>query len=84
MGAERTAAAELDLSVSIVVFQPDLEELAATLSSLGVAAERARMAGALERVELWLVDNGGGVGAGLEDTVRSLPDAGCVRQDVRP
>jgi GT2 family glycosyltransferase len=69
MGAERTAAAELDLSVSIVVFQPNLEELAATLSSLGVAAERARMAGALERVELWLVDNGGGVGAGLEDTV---------------
>jgi GT2 family glycosyltransferase len=67
MAAERAAGAEADLSVSIVVFRPDLQELAATLSSLAVAAERAREAGALGRVELWLVDNGGAVAAGLED-----------------
>jgi GT2 family glycosyltransferase len=67
MAVERTAGGEIDLSVSIVVFRPDLQELAATLSSLGIAAERARAAGLLEGVELWLVDNGGGVGAGLED-----------------
>ena len=68
MAAERAAAA-VDLSVSIVVFRPDLEELADTLRSLGVAAERAREAEALARVELWLVDNGGAVAAGLEDTI---------------
>jgi GT2 family glycosyltransferase len=66
MAAERAA---VDLSVSIVVFQPDLEELADTLRSLGVAAERARETGALGRVELWLIDNGGAVAAGLEDTL---------------
>lgn len=69
MAAERTAGAEVDLSVSIVVFRPDLQELMATLSSLGLAAERARAAGVLQRVELWLVDNGEGVGAGLEDSL---------------
>jgi GT2 family glycosyltransferase len=69
MAAERTAGAEADLAVSIVVFRPDLQELAATLRSLGIAAERARAAGLLELVEVWLVDNGGGVGAGLEDTL---------------
>ena len=69
MAAERTAAAEVDLSVSIVVFRPDLEKLAATLSSLGAAAERARAAGALGRIALWVIDNGGAVGAGLEDTL---------------
>jgi GT2 family glycosyltransferase len=69
MAAERTEEAEVELSVSIVVFRPDLGELAATLSSLGVAAERARAAGVLDRLELWLVDNGGGVGAELEDTL---------------
>jgi GT2 family glycosyltransferase len=69
MAAERAAGAEADLSVSIVVFRPDLQELAATLSSLAVAAERARAAGALDRVELWLVDNSGGGTAGLEDTL---------------
>jgi GT2 family glycosyltransferase len=68
MAAERAAAA-VDLSVSIVVFRPDLEELADTLRSLGVAAERAREAEALGRVELCLVDNGGAVAAGLEDTI---------------
>jgi GT2 family glycosyltransferase len=69
MGAERTPAVAVDLSVSIVVFRPSLEELADTLRSLGVAAERAREAGALGRVELWLVDNGGAIAAGLEDTL---------------
>ena len=69
MGADRAAAVAVDLSVSIVVFRPDLEELAETLRSLGVAAERAREAGALGRVGLWLVDNGGAVAAGLEDTI---------------
>jgi GT2 family glycosyltransferase len=69
MAAERAAAVAVDLSVSIVVFRPDLEELADTLRSLGVAAERAREAGALGRVELWLVDNGGALAAGLEDTL---------------
>ena len=66
MAAERAA---VDLSVSIVVFQPDLEELADTLRSLGAAVERARDAGTLGRVELWVVDNGGAVAAGLEDTL---------------
>lgn len=69
MGVERAAAAAVDLSVSIVVFRPVLEELGETLRSLGVAAERARKAGALGRVELWMVDNGGAVAAGLEDTL---------------
>jgi GT2 family glycosyltransferase len=69
MGAERAAAVAGDLSASIVVFRPDLEVLADTLRSLGVAAERAREAGTLGRVELWLVDNGGAVTAGLEDTL---------------
>jgi GT2 family glycosyltransferase len=69
MGAERTTAVAVDLSVSIVVFRPDLKQLADTLRSLGVAAERAREAGALGRVELWLVDNGGALAAGLEDTL---------------
>lgn len=68
MAAERAAAA-VDLSVSIVVFRPDLEALADTLRSLGIAAERAREAGALGRVGLWLVDNDGTVAAGLEDTL---------------
>jgi hypothetical protein len=69
MAAERTAGGEIDLSVSIVVFRPDLQELATTLSSLGIAAERARAAGLVEGLELWLVDNGGGVGAGLGDVL---------------
>jgi GT2 family glycosyltransferase len=69
MGAERAAAVAGDLSVSIVVFRPDLEVLADTLRSVGVAAERAREAGTLGCVELWLVDNGGAVAAGLEDTL---------------
>jgi hypothetical protein len=69
MATERAAAAAVDLSVSIVVFRPDLEELADTLRSLGVAAERAREAGTLGRVGLWLIDNGGAVAAGLEDTL---------------
>jgi GT2 family glycosyltransferase len=68
MAAERAVVA-VDLSVSIVVFRPDLEELAVTLRSLGIAAEGAREAGALRQVELWLVDNGGAVAAGLEDTL---------------
>jgi GT2 family glycosyltransferase len=68
MAAERAAAA-IDLSVSIVVFRPDLNELAVTLRSLGIAAERAREAGALGRVQVWLVDNGDAVAAGLEDTL---------------
>jgi GT2 family glycosyltransferase len=71
MAAERTAGAEVDLSVSIVVFRLDLQELTATLSSLGLAAERARVAGLLQRVELWLVDNGE-VGAGLKDSLAAL------------
>jgi GT2 family glycosyltransferase len=67
MAPERAAA--VDLSASIVVFRPDLEELAGTLRSLGVAAVRAREAGALGRVELWLVDNSGAVAVGLEDAL---------------
>jgi GT2 family glycosyltransferase len=72
MAPERAAAVAVDLSVSIVVFRPDLGELVGTVRSLGVAAERARETGALGRVELWLVDNGGAVAAGLEDTLATV------------
>ncbi|WP_321858866.1 glycosyltransferase family 2 protein [Burkholderia cenocepacia] len=47
------------LSVSIVVYQPDIARLEQTLVSLGAACERMRAISAGRSVELFLVDNGG-------------------------
>ncbi len=47
------------LSISIVVYRPNAELLARTLSSLGVAVEKWREAVSAGPVTLFLVDNGG-------------------------
>ena len=47
------------LSVSIVVYQPDIARLEQTLASLGAACERMHAVSAGHPVELFLVDNGG-------------------------
>jgi GT2 family glycosyltransferase len=47
------------LSVSVVVYRPDLAELASTLASLGAACEALRAYRPALPVELYLVDNGG-------------------------
>jgi hypothetical protein len=46
------------LDISIVVYAPQLEALAATLTSLSQALNEARNRGLLERAHLWLIDNG--------------------------
>ena len=46
------------LSVSLVVFQPDLEALRGTVASLRQAVGRARDRNALDSAAVWLVDNG--------------------------
>jgi GT2 family glycosyltransferase len=46
------------LSVSIVVYRPDMVQLTATLHSLRMALEMANEAGAISSVTLSLVDNG--------------------------
>ncbi|MPV70533.1 MULTISPECIES: glycosyltransferase family 2 protein [Burkholderia] len=47
------------LSVSLVVYKPDIALLEQTLASLGAACERMRAVSAGRPVELFLVDNGG-------------------------
>ncbi|WP_027783724.1 MULTISPECIES: glycosyltransferase family 2 protein [Burkholderia] len=47
------------LSVSLVVYKPDMARLEQTLASLGAACERMRAISAGRSVELFLVDNGG-------------------------
>ncbi|KWU29016.1 MULTISPECIES: glycosyltransferase family 2 protein [Burkholderia] len=47
------------LSISIVVYQPDIARLEQTLVSLAAACERMRAVSAERPVELFLVDNGG-------------------------
>lgn len=47
-----------ELSVSVVIYRANLEELRATLHSLRSAAEHARSGGLIAQVRLWIVDNG--------------------------
>lgn len=47
------------LSVSVVVYRPDLEQLTSTLASLGAAAETLQAQRPGLPVELYLIDNGG-------------------------
>jgi GT2 family glycosyltransferase len=66
-----------DLSVGVVTYRADLDELGHALVSLRIAAERARAPGALGRMTLWLVDNGGTDPAALDAAVtRAVAGAG--------
>jgi GT2 family glycosyltransferase len=58
----------IGLSVSVVVYQPDIEQLTSTLTSLGVACDALHVARPSVPVALYLVDNGGlpDVSAALE------------------
>ena len=56
-----------EFSVSVVVYRANLEALSATLLALRAAAARARSAGLIERVGLWIVDNGENDVAALDD-----------------
>ncbi|HTJ94783.1 MAG TPA: glycosyltransferase family 2 protein, partial [Pararobbsia sp.] len=51
--------ARMSLSISVVVFRPDLEMLARTLSSLDVACKRLRSAEPNVVLQVYLIDNGG-------------------------
>ncbi|WCM20560.1 glycosyltransferase family 2 protein [Paraburkholderia bryophila] len=55
------------LSVSVVVYQPDVEQLTSTLASLGSACDTLRARRPNLPLELYLVDNGG-----LPDTAAAL------------
>jgi len=68
-----------DLSVSIVVFRQDLEELSRTIGSLRTAVEQARAGGVLGDVALWIVDNGGNDPTALDQTVRAAMEEGAAR-----
>ncbi|CAN5335421.1 glycosyltransferase family 2 protein [soil metagenome] len=68
--ADRPAERNVTLSVSLVVYQPDLALLRATMSSLERAIRYAREQRALREVTVWLVDNGS-------------PDAGAVDRVFR-
>jgi GT2 family glycosyltransferase len=59
-----------DLCVSVVVYQPDLPALRATLASLAVALGQARDRGAIGGARVVLVDNGTEDPAGLDALVR--------------
>lgn len=58
-----------DLSVSIVVFRQDVEELSRTIGSLRAAVDRARATGVLGGMALSIVDNGGHDSAALDRAV---------------
>ncbi|MFM0286000.1 glycosyltransferase family 2 protein [Paraburkholderia megapolitana] len=58
------------LSVSVVVYRPDLARLVSTLDSFRVACDKLRDARPAFPVELYLIDNGG------------LPDLHAVRQEL--
>jgi len=75
MGAEPRPTVT-DLSVGVVTYRADLDELGNALASLRIAAERARASGALGRMTLWIVDNGGTDPAALAAAV-SLAAAGA-------
>jgi GT2 family glycosyltransferase len=66
-----------DLSVGVVTYRANLDELGNILASLRIAAERARASGVLGRMTLWLVDNGGTDPAALDAAVsRAMAGAG--------
>lgn len=73
-----------EFSVSVVVYRANLEELSATLLSLRAAAERARSAGLIERVGLWIVDNGENDVAALDDLLAQVtrPPADWLRVEL--
>jgi GT2 family glycosyltransferase len=56
--SSRLTAADPSISVSIVVYRPDLEELGETLRSLRVAAEHALSARRATALSVDLIDNG--------------------------
>lgn len=59
------------LSVSLVVYHPDMDELRQTISSLRAALERARHEGVLDAATLHLVDNGSPDPAGVDGLART-------------
>jgi GT2 family glycosyltransferase len=71
MAAEPGSAGRT-LSVSVVVFRQMPNPLATTVASLATAAARARAAGLLDRVTVWLIDNGGHDAPSLD---RAMGDA---------
>jgi GT2 family glycosyltransferase len=77
MAAEAARQAR-DLSVSIVVFRQDLEELSRTIGSLRAAVDRARAGGVLGDMALWIVDNGGNDTTALDGTVRAAMEGGAA------
>src|SRR5258708_13707780 len=60
MNATSAPRSEIDgLSASVVVYRPDLAELASTVASLGVASDALHARRPSLPVDLYLVDNGG-------------------------
>ncbi|MEO7985554.1 MAG: glycosyltransferase [Gemmatimonadales bacterium] len=70
------------LSVSLVVYQPDLPVLRETLASLRTAAERARKRGLIEGTRLYLIDNGTPEEGAL-DALARLETAGAPWLDLQ-
>jgi GT2 family glycosyltransferase len=63
------------VSVSIVVYHPDLGVLGATVEALGRALDHAVAAGLLEGATFWLVDNGSDDPGAVDELVaRALPE----------
>jgi GT2 family glycosyltransferase len=79
-----TAAPGRHLSVSVVVYQPELEALRSTVRSLRVALDRARERRALDDASLWLIDNGSAEPARLDQLAAEAlaPDPGWLRLQV--
>jgi GT2 family glycosyltransferase len=67
-----------DLSVSIVVYRPDIDELRRTLSSLQVAIATARARREHFTARLYLVDNGGMPDLSASIEVLRRGDTSCV------
>ncbi|WP_242540127.1 glycosyltransferase family 2 protein [Trinickia mobilis] len=68
-----------DLSVSIVVYRPDIEELRRTLSSLQVAITTARARRSELTARVYLVDNGGMPDLSTSVELLRRHDIACVR-----
>jgi GT2 family glycosyltransferase len=62
------------LSISVVVYQPDVPCLVETLESLVEAVRRAREAGLLTAAQLFLIDNGSSDPAGLDRAIGWLAE----------
>jgi GT2 family glycosyltransferase len=79
-----TAAPGRHLSVSVVVYQPELEALRSTVRSLRVALDRAREGRMLDDASLWLIDNGSAEPARLGSLVMDAlaPSPGWLRLQV--